>query len=233
MRHFTQKISADELREKIDKAEDAQNGYTFAFLTPKITKDLQKVTFDTENEDPCDETGHADGYLVLDNGLAVLGMTAGGDWEWPLYYIIYFDGKHLRGYVPKDGNPWNTTTKTAYGNGDDAWGDDENTDVTNAKHRGFVAADVKAEYIDSLDIKYGWDAIFADICSNVVYKEPEEPDDPSDPKNIDVKKLAKKFELLDPGDKAIRVGALVKEITGCRETGELVTEAMQPWIESQ
>lgn len=232
MRHFTQKISVDGLREKIDAAEDKTDGYvSFDALTTKIQKDLSKVQFDSENYDPCDVAPHtSDGYLVLDNGLTVFGVISGGDWEWPLYYIIYFDGKHLRGYVPKDGNPWNTTTKTAYGNGDDAWGDDENADITNAKQRGFVSDDVKAEHIDDLDIKYDWTAIFADICSHIVVKEPE---DPSDPKNIDIKKLAKKFEPLDPGDKAIRMGDLVKEITGCRETGELVAEAMQPWIESQ
>lgn len=187
MRHFTQKISVDELREKIDAAEDKADGYvSFDALTTKIQKDLSKVQFDNENYDPCDEAGHADGYLILDNGLAVFGVIQGGDWEWPLYYIIYFDGKHLRGYVPKNGNPWNTTTKTAYGNGDYGQPDDENADVTNAKERGFAPADAKAEHIDDLDIKYDWTAIFADICSHITFKGPK---DLSDPENLNVKNL--------------------------------------------
>lgn len=51
----------------------------------------------------------------MDNGFTFLGVTAGGDWEEPVFFIIYFDGKGLRGYIPENGNTYNKITKTAFG----------------------------------------------------------------------------------------------------------------------
>jgi len=68
------------------------------------------------------------GPQTLDTGLAFVGCSAGGDWQVPVFFIIYWDGKRLRAYVPTDGNTWNTDTKTAYG-------DDARADFMNAKKR--------------------------------------------------------------------------------------------------
>ena len=54
--------------------------------------------------------------VVLENNLPVLFVNAGGDWESPICFIIYWDGKSLRGYVPTKGNVFNKKTKAAYGN---------------------------------------------------------------------------------------------------------------------
>jgi len=86
-----------------------------------LTKDL-KVEMDLENLecDPGDEPRGMDGALgfqTLSNGLTCLGCSAGGDWQVPVYFIIYWDGKKLRGYVPTKGNAWNTDSKEAYGDG--------------------------------------------------------------------------------------------------------------------
>lgn len=68
------------------------------------------------------------GLHTLASGLSYLGLTAGGDWEYPVFFLIYFDGRRLRSYVPTRGNPWNTTTRRAYGN-------DGEADLKNAKRR--------------------------------------------------------------------------------------------------
>ena len=88
----------------------------------QIHKDLSKIIFDQENCDADEDERTQDGtiydlvgYHTLDNKLTFLGVVAGGDWESPLFYIIYWDGKKLRGYIPTEGNPWNKETKTAYG----------------------------------------------------------------------------------------------------------------------
>ncbi len=90
-------------------------------LTPKIEADLSKVSFDTENLEG--EKGRTyggsesiGGFRTLPNGFTYFGVCAGGDWEIPIFFIIYWDGKKLRGYIPKDGNTWNKTLKSAYGN---------------------------------------------------------------------------------------------------------------------
>jgi hypothetical protein len=86
---------------------------------PKLTKDLEKVIFDDENT-TCDQDGFMGdaklcGFHTLDNGLTFLGVLEGGDWEYPVFFIIYYDGKELRGYIPEDGNMYNKVFKTAFG----------------------------------------------------------------------------------------------------------------------
>lgn len=80
-----------------------------------VQKDWSKVDFSTENMDVTAER-------MTSGGVPYLQIRAGGDWETPLVCIIYFDGKKLRGYVPKDGNSYNHKRKAAFGNdeGDDA-----------------------------------------------------------------------------------------------------------------
>lgn len=75
----------------------------------KFFKDVEKVQVDVENVE-------SHGLHTLSNGLAYYAFDSGGDWELPVYMIVYWDGKSLRGYIPKDGNVWNTVTNKAYGN---------------------------------------------------------------------------------------------------------------------
>lgn len=79
----------------------------------KLRKDLSKILFETEN---CmyDYDGLS-GLHTLDNGLTFLGFVAGGDWELPVFSIVYWDGKDLRGYTPLSGNIFNPVSKTAFG----------------------------------------------------------------------------------------------------------------------
>ncbi|MBI5066052.1 hypothetical protein HZA97_07480 [Candidatus Woesearchaeota archaeon] len=147
-RNFTKKISTKELEQKIleawKKHEDFDEEYVEGYmaepryksLTQAIEKDLNKVSFDTENisgsAEDCDYyIPELIGYHTLDNGLSFLGVGAGGDWECPVFFMLYWDGSELRGYIPTEGNPWNTKTKEAYGN-------NEEEDPKNAFKRGFI-----------------------------------------------------------------------------------------------
>ena len=95
--------------------------------------DLTKIKFDCENVE-CKFRGYTHseeppvGIRTISNGLTFLGVYAGGDWEHPIFFILYPDGKDLRGYIPKKGNHWNKKTKEAYGNDEDSdpedWYDD-------------------------------------------------------------------------------------------------------------
>lgn len=91
----------------------------------KLASDLAKVSFDFENYDY--EQAETQSYwLDQFTGYKSIGdfdflmAHAGGDWEHSVVFIIYWDGDHLRGYVPKDGNCWNHKTKEAFGNNDEA-----------------------------------------------------------------------------------------------------------------
>lgn len=146
-----------ELADCVDKMQDYDRSYKN--LTSTIEKDLAKVEFDVENVSIVDEYGEGslDGLLglnTLPNGLAFLGFNAGGDWETPIFYIIYFDGSKLRGYIPTEGNPWNTKNKMAYGN-------DDEEDNENAIKRGWTSFD--SACFDSNKIKQ-------DIMSRILEK---------------------------------------------------------------
>lgn len=131
MARYFAPITIDELKAKVEKAfvKNPKNPYpTFSqqVMLKKLGKDL-KVSFDCEN---FGMTGNGQilGYHTLPNGLTFLGCLAGGDWEYPVTFIVYWDGKRLRGYVPMNGNPWNTDTKEAFGN-------NKNADLKNARKR--------------------------------------------------------------------------------------------------
>jgi hypothetical protein len=85
-------------------------------LPSHIEKDLKKVNFDMENfsiNDPY--VGYPCGFEILENGLPVLFANAGGDWEFPICFCFYWDGKQIRAYIPNEGNVYNKTEKCAFG----------------------------------------------------------------------------------------------------------------------
>lgn len=83
--------------------------------------DLRKIDFDWEN---CE----VEQYITLNSGVTVALLYAGGDWELPVYFAFYYDGKKFRAYMPSKSNVYNHTTKQAYGN-------DEDKDNKDAKKR--------------------------------------------------------------------------------------------------
>lgn len=144
----------------------------------KIKQDLSKIEFDIENfcifydkNDPdkdCmkDIVPKLTGYHVYPNGLTAWGMGAGGDWEVPIFLIIYWDGTDLRGYIPKDGNLWNTDNKKAYGNS--AGGIfDPIEDISNVEKRFGIK---NIEYENIWKLPYDADKIEQDIMKRLLPK---------------------------------------------------------------
>lgn len=117
------------------------------YLTRQIAADLATVQFDTENVE-------ARGLQTLDNGLSVLPVFAGGDWETWVMFVIYFDGEELRAYIPTDGNPWNTDTQMAYGN-------DEEADAANMDKR------FPGQRAEKGEVNYDPAKMEADIVANI------------------------------------------------------------------
>ncbi len=79
----------------------------------KLKKDLDRVTSDYEN---VGDYLYGTGFRVLDCGVPALIFAHGGDWEAPMYDVIFWDGNDWRGYVPEEGNFYNKDTSEAYGN---------------------------------------------------------------------------------------------------------------------
>lgn len=136
------KISIVEFKEKliaagkkyyeINKDEDGYHiwegisGWALRHLNSKVSKDLSKIEFDSENIDTeyrgpsGNESIDFMGLHELDNGLVFLGIYSGGDWEYPIFFIIYWDGETFRGYIPTDGQYYNRKTKQAFGNDEES-----------------------------------------------------------------------------------------------------------------
>lgn len=122
-------VTPEELKAKIDAVVDDGD---YADIVRVLGKDI-KVDFDCENF-ATDPSAFGPKSLIglhtLPNGLTFHGFAAGGDWQHPVFFLVYWDGKKLRGYVPTNGNPWNTDTNRAYGNSRD-----EEKDFQNARRR--------------------------------------------------------------------------------------------------
>lgn len=72
------------------------------------------VTFDTENAGVVRRLG-----VVQHNDTAWVPCFAGGDWETPINFAIYWDGDALQVYFPTEYTAYNRKSMEAFGNGDD------------------------------------------------------------------------------------------------------------------
>lgn len=193
MTRYFAPITQDELKVKIGASRDT--------LKEALGSDL-KVSFDFENfsADKEQEADSLMGYQTLPNGLTFCGMWAGGDWELPVFFIVYWDGKRLRGYVPTDGNNWNTATKKAYGN-------DEEADFKNAKKRWPDIYDMDEEDFsaDCMDNEFDFQAIKEEILDRIQSKGAPQV---SKPKASGKQSLQKRIECLifyGTGDEAFEL----------------------------
>jgi hypothetical protein len=73
------------------------------------------VDFDFENINMTDiDMGGLYGFQTLPNGMEILGLFIGGDWEIPVNVILYLKNGKLYNYIPKFGNCYNHETNKAY-----------------------------------------------------------------------------------------------------------------------
>jgi hypothetical protein len=177
MKRLAAKISSDKLFEFYkNKIEKKYNGAKYLSFNDilnidKIHEDISKVDFDFENLFYRSEDNFRGENIVgpqfLDN-FSFIGCNAGGDWEHPVYFIIYLDkdGKTLRGYVPKDGNSYNYNTKAALGN-------DEDEDLEFLKkffkNKDKTITDEELNYVryDDGDCMFDFELILKDIKNRI------------------------------------------------------------------
>ena len=140
-------------------------------LSDQIRDDLSTVSFNTENTE---YSGHyrsfpnALGVQVTDNGMPYLALSSGGDWEYPVFYIIYWDGEQLRGYVPEEGNVYNKTANKAFGNEDE---DVERAEVRRQLHERSIPIPpelASGHSNDLADLLPDHELLLADIKKNIV-----------------------------------------------------------------
>jgi hypothetical protein len=187
----------------------------------KIGKDIAKVSFDFENSYFQTGDGWSDrkfGPMQIGD-LSFIGCMAGGDWEFPIYFVIYLDQdkKTLRGYIPGDGNPWNHDTKTAFGNDDVA--DSKFLTKWIKKNRpDLVDDDPDREYeTDDADVMYDPKAIEKDIASRITVVAAQQKKTPAPvvkaaPGSKAKKPSSVKIESAGVGPKAIYVDTCIERL---------------------
>jgi hypothetical protein len=121
------------LKERIDKRFFHSDGYfdITPCLSDLIIKDLH-VDFSWENTTITKEKGAPYcGYQSIGD-FDFFGILAGGDWEMPIFFLLYLDRKkRIRAFVPDKGQEWNRKTRMVYGNHvDDPDVDEFNPDWT-------------------------------------------------------------------------------------------------------
>ena len=116
------KISIDEFRDIIKNKLSCTSSYFdfetriagFCIYDDIICRDNEyNVAFDTILMDNDENDPY--GYQTYENGLTFYGFKACGDWEFPVFMIIYYDGENLRLYTPIYGNAVNLDSYTAIG----------------------------------------------------------------------------------------------------------------------
>ena len=88
--------------------------YSDLYYTGQLKKDL-KVEFDFENFDLDAEFSYTREWGNFQD-TNYLRVFAGGDWECPVHFILYFDERdNLRAYIPTNGNTFCKKSKCAFG----------------------------------------------------------------------------------------------------------------------
>jgi len=107
---------------------DEHSTYTLLEV-PTTRAGIERIEHDWENNE-CDAAEafmdcKIAGIQTL-GPLTFLGVTAGGDWETPVFSIFYFDkDQNLCAYIPEKGNVYNFLAKAAYGNNEYGSNSDE------------------------------------------------------------------------------------------------------------
>jgi len=78
----------------------------------KLGKDFKGIEFDAEN-------ALSRGLESTKSSIPYIRAFAGGDWQYPLDFFIYHDGKQFRVYVPTKGNAYRKDIKRVFGDNED------------------------------------------------------------------------------------------------------------------
>lgn len=90
---------------------DAMTNYPGVAPFQKVEEDLGKVDVDWENI-------FLEEMVVGSNGIPAIRGILFGDWETPVVFFLYWDGKTFRAYIPTYGNSFNRYCKSAFGSED-------------------------------------------------------------------------------------------------------------------
>ena len=110
----TTQAEAEQLFQKMKSEED--NGVAWSLI--QLLESSRTVQQDIDAQFDVENFG-VNSVNTISNGKTYLLAWGCGDWELEVYFALYWDGEQIRGYLPIEGNPFNTETKLAFGNQED------------------------------------------------------------------------------------------------------------------
>lgn len=84
------------------------------FVSNEITVDFDIENFYITNQDNSYEWDKHLGFFQFENGLSCYRFLAGGDWQLPVFGIIYIYKNELYCYIPDEGNVYCKETNCAF-----------------------------------------------------------------------------------------------------------------------
>lgn len=181
-----------------------------------------KYKFDSEN------VVTYGGIKMSKKGFPYIQCAAGGDWESPVCFFVYFDGNKFRGYIPLKGNAINRNNNTAFqGNGDE-------------EEAKFIAKENGIDYEEAKtltgDIEYNADACLEDFLSRVevkgTYKKRDHTKDEETFKQYRKEKIADEKKRSEEAEKRRQMNAQENngEPDGSEEINETVRNILNKFV---
>ena len=107
IKEFVQNFEVSDLYDNERWTTDDINDVEYYILN-KICRHCENrfiVDFDFENIHMTDiDMGGLYGFQTLSNGMEILGLFIGGDWEIPVNVVLYLKNGKLYNYIPVNGN---------------------------------------------------------------------------------------------------------------------------------
>ena len=107
IKEFVQKFEVSDLYDNERWTADDINDVEYYILNSICRRCENRfiVDFDFENITMTDiDMGGLYGFQTLPNGMEILGLFIGGDWEIPVNVILYLKNGKLYNYIPVNGN---------------------------------------------------------------------------------------------------------------------------------
>lgn len=181
-----------------------------------------KYKFDSENVDAFG------GIKMSKKGFPYIQCDAGGDWECPVCFFVYFDGNKFRGYVPLKGNALNRNEKHAFSGGG------------NEPDAKFVQKELGLSYEEADhmcdDIDYNVDACLEDFLSRVdvkgTYKKRDYTKDEEKFKAYRKEKIGEEERRREEAERRRQMNAQENngEPDGSEEINEMVSNILNKFV---
>lgn len=157
-------MNIEELKQKfVSYMDDELGEYDDPEDVVYVADVLGRISFDLENcfFDWPPELEGVLGWQTTSDGKPFLGAYAGGDWEHPLVFIVWWSDVEEQPlvYVPRQGNVVNWSRGAAYYSKDnepDEWGEPAPQDAD------FDEAALLEDIRHFLSLRYGWHKTFKD-----------------------------------------------------------------------